>query len=242
MRVTDNMALMTTKTLYVSVSDAENAPKVSAIAEIESGMCPFSVVFDALLEGGTNIIRYEWDFDGDGLFDWESEHTPFAEHVFREPGVYSAKIKITGDDLLSADSVIEVRAEKNPEQLYPLSDFEINVSVGKAPLEVCFLELAFPAGGEIIKYEWDFDGDGKWDEVFETGSSLWQGNADTRFVYDEVGLYRAVLKVTDSEGFVGRSMKYITAISPYRRFFMKLILKQAIMIRRILPKTKIKKI
>jgi len=210
LRVTDNRALMVTKVVYISVDNAQNAPSVTARVDIDNGTCPVTVLFDALSEGSTDIVRYEWDFDGDGVFDWESEHTSFVEHVFREPGVYSPKIKITGDNLLTAVNTISVRVEKNPDKLCPISDFETNVSVGKIPLEVCFLELALSGDSEISKYEWDFDGDGIWDEIFEETSQNQKGNADTRYVYDEVGLYKAVLKVTDKEGLSDRASKFIT--------------------------------
>jgi len=209
-RVTDNMALMTVSVIYISVAPADNAPSITARADVDSGTCPLKVVFDALADGSTDIIKYEWDFDGDGLFDWESEHTSFSEHVYKKPGVYSAKIKITGDNLLSAVDVIEVRAEKNPDKLYPISDFEMSISEGQVPLEVCFMELALEGDEDIIEYEWDFDGDGRWDETLS-------GNADTDYVYDEVGLFRAVLKVTDKEGLSDEASKFITvtdAIAP----------------------------
>jgi len=48
--------------------------------------------------------------------------------------------------------------------------------------------------GFIVLYEWDFDGDG----VYEWSSS---DNGQTTKIYNSVDLYKAVLKVTDNDGF-----------------------------------------
>ena len=48
--------------------------------------------------------------------------------------------------------------------------------------------------GFIVLYEWDFDGDG----VYEWSSS---DNGQTTKIYNSVNLYKAVLKVTDNDGF-----------------------------------------
>ena len=50
-----------------------------------------------------------------------------------------------------------------------------------------------PTGNQLVKYEWDFDGDGVYDAV----------GKDIKHAYDTPGDYSATLRVTDSQGLVG---------------------------------------
>ena len=36
-----------------------------------------------------NIVLYEWDFDGDGTYDWQSEYAGSTTHVYENVGNYS---------------------------------------------------------------------------------------------------------------------------------------------------------
>ena len=45
-----------------------------------------------------NIIKYEWDFDGDGRVDFSSEKTGTATHTFTKAGRYVAEFKAYCDD------------------------------------------------------------------------------------------------------------------------------------------------
>ncbi len=57
--------------------------------------------------------------------------------------------------------------------------------------------------GSIIKYEWDFDGDGSYD--LSSGD-----NGRTTNVYNNEGTYTAVLRVTDNDGFTATDSRVIT--------------------------------
>ena len=57
--------------------------------------------------------------------------------------------------------------------------------------------------GFIVLYEWDFDGDG----VYEWSSS---DNGQTTKIYNSVNLYKAVLKVTDNDGFTDTDSVILT--------------------------------
>ncbi|MEW5760866.1 MAG: NfeD family protein [Candidatus Thermoplasmatota archaeon] len=41
-----------------------------------------------------NLTRFEWDFDGDGKFDWNSTKTSSTTHVYNKAKVYEAKLRI----------------------------------------------------------------------------------------------------------------------------------------------------
>ena len=61
----------------------------------------FSVIFDASDSSDVDgtIVKYEWDWEGDGTFDYEE--TPgdgIATHTFEQAGFYQVRLKVTDDD------------------------------------------------------------------------------------------------------------------------------------------------
>ncbi len=66
---------------------------------------------------------------------------------------------------------------------------DVEVEVGE---EVIFSGTGLDKDGSIVKFWWDFDGDGEWDWSGEIGSRI--------HVYDRPGDYQAVLRVEDDEG------------------------------------------
>ena len=61
--------------------------------------------------------------------------------------------------------------------------------------------------GTIVNYEWDFDGDGKYDWSSER-------HGITTTIYYQLGTYTAVLRLTDDEGFVSTDSRIITVTRP----------------------------
>ena len=61
--------------------------------------------------------------------------------------------------------------------------------------------------GSIVKYEWDFDGDG----VYEWSSNE---NGMTTFIYNNAGTYTAILRVTDNGGNTATDSLSVTVKSP----------------------------
>ncbi|MEW6070664.1 MAG: CARDB domain-containing protein, partial [Candidatus Thermoplasmatota archaeon] len=44
------------------------------------------------------IVKYEWDFDGDGIFDWESVITGSTAYIYTQFGTYEAVLRVTDND------------------------------------------------------------------------------------------------------------------------------------------------
>ena len=43
------------------------------------------------------IVLYEWDFDGDGVYDWSSASTGSTSYTYMTSGTYYAKLRVTDD-------------------------------------------------------------------------------------------------------------------------------------------------
>lgn len=59
------------------------------------------------------IVKYEWDFDGDGAFD-ESIDSPVIAHFFSRGGMMSVTLRVTDDDNATAAVTKTVKVREAP--------------------------------------------------------------------------------------------------------------------------------
>ncbi len=55
-----------------------------------------------------DIVKWEWDFDGDGIFDWQSHTSSEVEYSYPNPGTYLAKLRAWDDNGMSGETVLKV--------------------------------------------------------------------------------------------------------------------------------------
>lgn len=87
------------------------APVADLVVFPTSGMSPLDVQLDAgaSTDDGT-ITTYEWDFEGDGIYDENTGNTPITNHTYDTQGTYTPTVRITDDDTLTdtAQATLEV--------------------------------------------------------------------------------------------------------------------------------------
>ncbi|MFC1859490.1 PKD domain-containing protein, partial [Thermodesulfobacteriota bacterium] len=186
--VTDNDGHTDSHTVLIRVY---GNPVVTARSDISDGFSPLEVFFSGTatdLDG--SIVKYEWDFDGDGTYDWFSENHANARHVYDASAVYNAVLRATDNDGYSTvSSAIAVTVNQSgPEAVAYAGPVR-----GSAPLEVNFSGTGMDSDGTISTYEWDFDNDGTYDVSSST-------SPDTSHTYAMAGSYNAIFRVTDSDG------------------------------------------
>jgi len=54
------------------------------------------------------IVLYEWDFDGDGIFDWVSENNCKIRHYYNESGVYNAVFRAKDNEGAYSTDTIKI--------------------------------------------------------------------------------------------------------------------------------------
>ena len=61
------------------------------------------------------VVKYEWDFDGDGIFEWSSEENGIATFFYNDGGEYITTLRVTDDEGNAAvdDRTIVVIADPN---------------------------------------------------------------------------------------------------------------------------------
>lgn len=201
--ITDELGSQKTAIHEINVKKAKTAPTavIRTNAQIEkgkiSGTLPFTVKFDA--SGSTddddNIIRYEWDFNGDGNVDTAGVT---AEYTFREIGETEVNLIVTDADNNIDTETILVEVKKQS----VVAEIVANPETGSVPLTVKFdgsKSKCDEANCNIMSYEWDF-GDGKSPQL---------AGAQIQRIYSKVGIYDVKLTIYTSNDKVASTNKKI---------------------------------
>ncbi|WP_179957424.1 PKD domain-containing protein [Exilibacterium tricleocarpae] len=192
LRVTNNFGDTATDTCTIDVTG--NAPVATASVNPSNGSLPLVVQLScSASDPDGSIVLYEWDFEGDGVFDYSSPTTGTTSNTYTTEGEFEAICRVTDNTGLTATAratttVIRIGPPGTPQvtaQASPASGF--------APLRVNFNGLAVDEGGSIELWEWDFEGDG----VFDFSSAT---SPQTAFTYNQGGIFAAALRVTDNDG------------------------------------------
>lgn len=92
--------LMTMDTQTDGIAAGENQAPIPVggnITEEEPGKMVFFSALGSYDPDG-EIVLYEWDFQGDGIFDWNSTENGNTEYKYEDEGVYNATLRITDDN------------------------------------------------------------------------------------------------------------------------------------------------
>ncbi|MCF8094649.1 MAG: PKD domain-containing protein, partial [Desulfobacteraceae bacterium] len=148
-------------------------------AEPVSGPAPLTVHFTTNGEDPNGTVEeYRWDFEGDGQWDTYDTVAKNYTHTYQSPGTYSPTLKVRSSTGREATKSIEIKVENNP----PTAEANVVPSNGEIPLTVSLEGSATDPDGSIVRYEWDFDGDGIFDWSSET-------TGNTTHTYSEEGVY-----------------------------------------------------
>jgi len=167
----------------------DGAPAAEAGPDI-TGYTGRAVLFEGVgtPDPSLRIILYEWDFDGDGRFDWNSTLGGSTTHVFATPLKGVALFRVTQYDA-SAGGLITA---SDSTRINVLSGRPVGSIKSSATAEVdtpfaVWAEYYDPDGGEV-QYLWDLN----------DGTTGDEGRFDHRF--REIRKYNITLRVTDDEG------------------------------------------
>jgi flagellar hook assembly protein FlgD len=167
-----------------------------------SGTVPLVVNFTTKAEYTDGaIIRYRWDFRGDGIYDTNDPGARNYSHTYTIKGTFNATLEVLNDKGQIATAVIPITVTSRP----PVPSASINPSNGAVPLQVNLFGSATDADGTIVRYEWDFEGDGTYDFTSTT-------TGNTSHTYAGEGTFNAVFRVTDNDGLTATAVATATAV------------------------------
>ena len=146
-------------------------PKVRKVNYTLRGkFAPQSVEFKVLssVPLGHKVVKYLFDFDGDGRWDFEGEDSN-VKHTFLKAGKYEVRVAVK-DDIGRISEPYSVSFELKE---LDLSTVDVSVSVAGFEEEIVEIQAQVEGlNGLGLKYYWDFNGDGVWDEVSTSSRAL----------------------------------------------------------------------
>ncbi|MCB1218927.1 PKD domain-containing protein, partial [bacterium] len=197
--VFDSGAGFAVSSVAITAGQAGNLPPTAVLSlQPVSGQAPLPVQFDASAstdDGGAGNLTFEWDFNGDGLFDLNSGSEPTAQRQFNTGGEFSPLVRVTDAFGLSATATASLSVADPLPNESPSAVLSADQTIGNAPLSVEFDPSASSdPDGSIAATEMDFDGDGNFDDF-----SLDPLEKYTH-IYETAGNFNATLRVSDDRG------------------------------------------
>ena len=184
--------------LAITVLPPNQPPLADLQAFPTSGNTPLLVSLDASASSDPDgtLSLADWDFDNDGIFDLSGTAELVIDHVYTVPGDYQAVVRVYDDDAAFADSdpvAISVGGNFPPVPVLTAVPYS-----GLSPLSVLLdASASSDPDGEIVLVEWDFSGDGEYDQ---SGTQLSTGH-----LYTGDGEFHAMVRLTDNDGGVSVS-------------------------------------
>ena len=202
-RISDIAGLTQSITIRFTVPADDGLKAIADCAPI-SGPAPLTVSLRTRGESsGGSIVRYRWDFDGDGNYDTSDSVARDYTRTYTNPGTYRPVLQVTNFLGATATDSCTIEVQGNA----PVASADAVPSNGPIPLEVNLTCSGSDSDGSIVQYQWDFDGDGTFDySDAATGS--------TTHTYTETGTFTAVCQVTDNDGMSAQARATTTVIRP----------------------------
>jgi PKD repeat protein len=180
--LTDNVSSGNVVADGIRIENVDNPPeilKANFFARNRSGPAPLTVTFSSQVVGDVDTFR--WDF-GDG---GDNSSRDYLDHTYAEPGTYTVTYTVNGS--LGSDTITKVGYINVGDSEEPLqAEFQSRSSqTGTAPHTVRFRDRS---SGDIVSWEWDFDGDGIIDSTEQSPT----------YTYTTPGIYTLSLTVKDS--------------------------------------------
>lgn len=183
-----------------------NEPPVASFSVTPAeGEAPLEVLLDASAStDNSGIVAYDWDLDGDGVFDASGVT---LNHVFASPFLYAVVLRVTDNGGKTAFATNQVRVTLGG-QIPPVARFSLSATSGLAPFTVTLsAATSFDVDGVITSYEWDFGADGTPDRT----------GLNTTWNIVSAGTHRVRLVVTDNAGAASSVTQAVTAtVAPGR--------------------------
>ncbi len=206
LRVTDNSGGAGIAGVTISVYLEENLePNAVIMPDATDIFVDMIVIFDASAsyDSDGTIVKFEWDFEGDGDYEYDSADSPFADYLYTSAGVFQPAVRVTDNGGASAEASVQIIVSEND------SPIAVLLAMQDGPTSAAFdASNSFDPDGEIAMYEWDWTTDGSFD--LNTGDDPF-----ATYDYGAPGSYLATVKVTDALGATGTSSVIVDIFEPH---------------------------
>ena len=183
-------------------------PVASATAAPQSGVAPLEVTFSGQAsdqEDDNSALTFAWDFEGDGIFEPDTDTLNPAVQNYAAAGTYNAKLKVSDTDGAWDVDTLAVSVSPGIGNAEPVAILTVDREAAERGEAFQFSAAgSFDSDGSISDYEWDLDGDGTFNES-DNGEDAIQGNSSAQMFWPESGIHTVNLRVTDDQAATGVS-------------------------------------
>ncbi|PKL36776.1 hypothetical protein CVV38_02655 [Candidatus Peregrinibacteria bacterium HGW-Peregrinibacteria-1] len=155
------------------------------------------------------VIKYIWDFEGDGFFNNAPTNSATVEHIYEKRNIngYNVRLKVIDDKGGEATSdFVKIYVDSLSKK--PTAAFTFEAVAGSEGRRIQFNNNStsdVDSGAQIIRYEWDFDNNSNHPGADSDGDGIKNNDVDSTSkdpsrLYTRNGTYVVSLKVTDNQG------------------------------------------
>ena len=197
---TDSGGTTDTAKRAVTVTAAQQSPSAAFDRTPQNPETGQIVTLDAsnTTDPTDDIVTYEWDFRGDGTWD-ETRSGPTTTTTYSVAGTHTIRLRVTDDDGNTDTEKRTIQVDPGaPNATFTASPS--TTAVGES-ITLDASNTTDPTG-DIVEYEWDFRGDGTWDET--------RSAPTTTTAYSVAGTHTIRLRVTDEHGTTRLASRTVT--------------------------------
>ncbi len=201
LKVIDDKGATATATRTLTIQNS--APSASFTVSPNPATVGATVSFDASgsEDSEGTISKYEWDLNGDGIFETDSGTTAAISATFGTIGERTIRLRVTDNDGATALATEALAIQTTP----PTASFTASPESAPTGTAVSFdASASSDVDGTVAKYEWDLDGNG----TFETSTGT---TASAGTTYATPGARSVGLRVTDDNGGTATTTRTVTA-------------------------------
>jgi PKD repeat protein len=187
-QILNNMAV----NQQINITENINGPEITAISASKSIVAEDEVITldGSAVDNDGSITRYEWDFNGDNIFDWSSTTSARVDVKYHKAGEYFAKLRVHDNSgILFTDKTTD---------FITVNNIQPSAVVGGSVVAWEDEEIMFDGSGSLdtssdlvnLSYNWSFG-----DDTY-TG---WQNSSTVQYSYQYRGVYDVTLFVMDDD-------------------------------------------
>ena len=102
-----------------------------------------AVSFNGTATDDGTIVLWEWDFEGDGTFDFSSPTSPATSHTYVDGGVFAAALRVTDDEGKSSRDNVEIYVDITASLSIPDDTFDPSAA------ETVAIDTSISGGGRV---------------------------------------------------------------------------------------------
>jgi len=192
LRVVDDQGESNRLTRIVTVASQRPVLELAMLTAQPQTAAPTEFDASRSFDPDGRIAHYQWDFDGDGTLDLDSELAT-ASFTYATGGEYT--LRLIGIDDQNEQSVLEQTVLVNSA---PIVQFQLSSFTPRELEAIALNDRSVDLDGNIVQWSWHF------------GDGVLSANPAPRHIYQQSGEMTVTLTVTDNQGAMNSATALVT--------------------------------